>query len=377
MEDTQYYIGLMSGTSLDGIDAALVEISTSNPRPILLASHIVPLSSKLKNKLTKLSLEPSVNIIELGQTAAELAYLYADVVAQLLQLSQLNKEQITAIGCHGITVRHAPEGEFGFSMQLIDANRLTQLCGIDVISDLRGMDIAVSGQGAPLVPAFHQALLSRYAQEIVVLNLGGIANISVIEQDQPLLGFDTGPANTLINQWIERHTAKPYDEKGAWGQTGTLNTQLLNLLLEEPYFLKPLPKSTGKELFNLNWLDSKLDEYAQRYCGETVSIQDVQTTLTHLTAKSVAMQIEKFNLNKVAVCGGGVENDYLMALLKSYLPNKDVFSIADMGVNPDALEAMAFAWFAYCRVNQIPGNTPSVTGATKSVVLGAWYSAGR
>ena len=389
-DSSQYYIGIMSGTSLDGVDLSLVEISDLNSNPSSLpalksiANRFSDLPTKLKTELKHLSSSSQIDLVMLGQVSVQLAKVFAQQVNQLLEDNQLTPEHITAIGCHGVTIRHYPEIENGFSMQITDANTLAHLTGIDVIADFRGMDIASGGQGAPLVPAFHHVLFGSETKNIGILNLGGIANISVLRPKQQVIGFDTGPANTLLDQWCFKHTAQTYDKNGEWAAAGRFDTELLELMMAEPYFKKTFPKSTGKELFNLDWLNLMLSK-ASMCVDDLSSAQSVQTTLTHLTAKTVAEQIQRFNLEQLIVCGGGTENSFLMALLADDLPSVKVLSSSQfMGENgtsrtdsfdPNAIEAMAFAWLAYCRVHQISANSPSVTGANKKVVLGAWYSA--
>ena len=373
MPQEALYIGLMSGTSLDGIDAALVRLShedNSVSECQLVASDFLPMPPALKQFLHLLSSGQPLAISLLGQIQVELAEQSAVLVNRLVNQAGLDARDITAIGCHGVTVGHYPDQPQPFSLQLTDGSVLAARTGIDVISDFRMADIAEAGQGAPLVPPFHQALLQPKLAKLVVLNLGGIANISVMAEGKEVLGYDTGPANTLLNMWCERHKKLPYDKQGAWAASGTLNKALLALMLEEDYFNRSAPKSCGKELFNLHWLQSKLDGLVPA----TVSPQDVQCTLAHLTAKSVAQQVSQYdNIDTLLVCGGGVNNAFLMALLQQYLPDHKIASTMAHGVCPDNMEAMAFAWLAWCRIHNVAGNLPSVTGARRPKVLGAWY----
>ena len=372
-QQSGYYIGLMSGTSLDGIDAALVRIESSNgdiEAIELVSSHFLPLPMALKTALIKLSSNQDMRVFQLGQAQVELAEISAIAVNRLLEQCQMMAADITAIGCHGVTIGHYPDADKPFSMQITDGSVLSARTGIDVITDFRMMDIAASGQGAPLVPPFHQAILQNRIDNAIVLNLGGIANITALKAGFPVLGYDTGPANTLLNLWCEKHLGQPYDKGGVWAASGQLNTQLLHQLLQEPYFNRPAPKSCGKELFNLGWLQRVLDRL------NLVDIQsnDVQCTLVHLTAKTIADQVLKFDdIDSVLVCGGGVHNGFLMSCLNQYLPQLEIQSTMAVGVCPDNMEAMAFAWLAWCRVNHKFGNLPSVTGAGQQRVLGAWY----
>lgn len=416
MSSPQYYIGLMSGTSLDAIDVALVDISSVHDVALVAFSSLA-LPSDIKSQLKHLSFEADIQVQTLGETSVQLAHLFSDAINTLLSTRDITADQVIAIGSHGLTIRHNPNTKFPFSLQITDANLLAQLTGIDVISDFRNMDMAVGGQGAPLVPAFHQAMFgsnskfetsifdtstaessmqdttkqatrsnhasdnqTTQSKECVVLNLGGIANITVLSSASEILGYDTGPANTLLDSWCEMHTGTPYDENGDWASKGKVVDDLLSVMLTEPYFDLQPPKSTGKELFNLNWLNRQLAAHAVKIGSQIndipVTPQDIQRTLLELTVVTAATQINKFSqIKTLYICGGGVHNRFLISQLRAQLPGFTIQSTDEVGINSDALEAMAFAWLAYCRVNLISANSPSVTGATKKIIMGSWYSA--
>lgn len=371
-----YYIGLMSGTSLDGVDAALVSISKEEPHSKSVAVKLlhnieIAIPSKLTSTLSLLCHAEDFNLTTLFNTEVELAHLYADAVKQLLARSELNASDIDAIGCHGVTVRHLPNSPTYFSKQIGDGSTLAALTNIDVVNDFRMADVAVGGQGAPLVPPFHLAVFNNL-QQTAVVNLGGIANITLVDEAGRLIGFDTGPANTLLDKWCFQHTGIRYDKNGEWARTGMVNQALLELCLSDPFFMQRPPKSTGKEHFNLPWLAQFIAVIEES--NEPLLPQDVQATLLALTVQSIKLCLEpKFNIKQLIVCGGGVHNTQLMAELTANLPNMSVTSSVEFGVCPDSLEAMAFAWLAYCRVNNIKSNSPSVTGAKNAKVLGAWY----
>jgi anhydro-N-acetylmuramic acid kinase len=404
MSSKNYFIGLMSGTSLDAIDVAIVDIQPVNKigcqdKISLVASHSVSLPKLIKSNLIHLSFEQNVNMQILGHTGVQLAHLFADAINDLMDKYKIDKSQVTAIGSHGLTIRHQPNDEFPFSMQITDANLLAQLTGIDVVSDFRNMDIAVGGQGAPLVPAFHQALFAQQFNTeageqhddnsaCILLNLGGIANITVLNPNAEVVGFDTGPANTLLDTWCEMHTQKPYDAQGMWAASGVVNHTLLDIMLEDNYFSLPWPKSTGKELFNIAWLNKQLELYTVKINEPAIKElltqkdfqqllpEDIQRTLLQLTVITAAEQIKTFtHTKKLFICGGGVHNQFLIAQLQQELPQYIIQATDSLGINSDALEAMAFAWLAYCRVNLMSANSPSVTGAQKKIVMGSWYSA--
>lgn len=401
--DDGLYIGMMSGTSLDGMDAVLCQFGGEEniQQPLrLLASISQDFPPRLREvllalcqpngvqELTSTMGEPSSELDWFGWASKEYAEFASDVVNNLLQQSNTDVESVLAIGCHGQTVRHRPQ--MGFSLQLLDANIIAERTGISVVSDFRRRDMAVGGQGAPLVPAFHQALFATPDSTRVLLNLGGIANITVLPananlinanpandalvNNSPVIGYDTGPANLLLDAWTALHTDKDYDAGGAWAQSGQVVEPLLNQLIEHPFFARTYPKSTGREDFNLAWLQSELQKFDQASAHIRYSSADVQATLTELTAMSASMQINMFikaNENSsVYVCGGGALNDYLMTRLQAHLPHCKVETTASLGLNPAWVEAVAFAWLARQTLMGETGNLPAVTGASKGVVLG-------
>ena len=398
--DDGLYIGMMSGTSLDGMDAVLCQFggeeNTQQPMR-LLATRSQDFPPRLREVLLALCQpngvqelvptvgEPNSELDWFGWASKEYAEFASDVVNNLLQQSNTDVESVLAIGCHGQTVRHRPQ--MGFSLQLLDANIIAERTGISVVSDFRRRDMAVGGQGAPLVPAFHQALFATSDSTRVLLNLGGIANITVLPvndssinantavvNNSSVIGYDTGPANLLLDAWTALHTDKDYDAGGAWAQSGQVVEPLLNQLIEHPFFARTYPKSTGREDFNLAWLQSELQKFDQASAHIRYSSADVQATLTELTAMSASMQINMFIKAKenssVYVCGGGALNDYLMTRLQAHLPHCKVETTASLGLNPAWVEAVAFAWLARQTLMGETGNLPAVTGASKGVVLG-------
>jgi len=396
--DDGLYIGMMSGTSLDGMDAVLCQFggeeNTQQPMR-LLATRSQDFPPRLREVLLALCQpngvqelvptvgEPNSELDWFGWASKEYAEFASDVVNNLLQQSNTDVESVLAIGCHGQTVRHRPQ--LGFSLQLLDANIIAERTGISVVSDFRRRDMAVGGQGAPLVPAFHQALFATPDSTRVLLNLGGIANITVLPANEssvndavvnnsPVIGYDTGPANLLLDAWTALHTDKDYDAGGAWAQSGQVVEPLLNQLIEHPFFARTYPKSTGREDFNLAWLQSELQKFDQASAHIRYSSADVQATLTELTAMSASMQINMFinaqENSSVYVCGGGALNDYLMTRLQAHLPHCSVETTASLGLNPAWVEAVAFAWLARQTLMGETGNLPAVTGASKGVVLG-------
>ena len=414
--DDGLYIGMMSGTSLDGMDAVLCQFSTdinsdavshddvdndnvnsaaSTQQPMrLLATYSQDFPPRLREVLLALcqpngiqaltpatdgltnepNCESSSELDWFGWASREYGEFASGVVNTLLQQSNTDAESVLAIGCHGQTVRHRPQ--MGFTLQLVDANIIAERTGISVVSDFRRRDMAVGGQGAPLVPAFHQALFATPNCTRVLLNLGGIANITVLPanlKDQ-VVGYDTGPANLLLDAWTSLHTDHAYDAGGAWAQSGTIIEPLLTQLLAHPFFAQSHPKSTGREDFNLTWLQDELQAFEQANTDIIYSAVDVQTTLTELTAISASTQVNMFtntdSNSLVYVCGGGALNDYLMTRLQAHLPYCTVETTETLGLAPTWVEAVAFAWLARQTLMGETGNLPAVTGASKGVVLG-------
>ncbi len=363
------YIGLMSGTSLDGVDGVLVEINDGGMQTLAHAHRAY--DAPLRNELMALN-SPGLNELHRAALAGNaVARIYAAVVADVLKASGRNATAVTALGAHGQTVRHRP-GEFdgtGYTTQLLNSALLAELAGIDVVADLRSRDVAAGGQGAPLAPGLHAAMFAQAGQERGVLNLGGIANLSHLGADGSVLGFDTGPANALLDGWCERHRHQPFDADGAWAASGRVVDALLNDLLAEPFFQQSPPKSTGRDLFNLAWLDRHLARHPK------VAPQDAQATLVALTVYSVVRAVHAHapRLQSLYVCGGGARNAHLMQGLAQALPGVQVTTTARLGVPVDQVEAVAFAWLAHRMVTRQPGNLPAVTGARAPRVLGALY----
>ena len=355
----------MSGTSLDGIDAVLVDLSQS--KPLQLGKNYLPFDDTLKNALLALHL-PAHNELHQAQLIGnQLATMYAAAVAPLLaQAKSLNRE-IKAVGCHGQTIRHCPE--HGYSVQIGNAALLAELTGITVVNDFRSRDIAAGGQGAPLVPAFHDHVLRHPDIHRVIVNIGGISNVTNLPPGKPTTGFDCGPGNLLMDAWCMQHLGKPYDANGAWAASGSVLPALLGKLLDESYFALPPPKSSGRDLFNIAWLENKLQ-------GDEVAA-NVQATLLELTCRSIALAIQTYcsGAKEIYLCGGGAHNQSLLNRLTALLPSSSLATTDMLGVDGDYLEAIAFAWLAQQALQGKPANLPQVTGAKHPCILGAIYRA--
>lgn len=365
MPSEPYYIGLMSGTSADAIDAALLRFS---PSLQLVASHSIPLAARLREDILALTQPGSGELDRMGRLDRRLGDAFAEAVEALLAAAGISRGEVAAVGCHGQTVRHRPDGADGFTLQIGDPNTLAERCGIAVVADFRRRDVAAGGQGAPLVPAFHHAAFGSPARDRVVLNIGGMANISHLPPGQPLAaGFDTGPGNVLMDAWCELHRGQRYDAGGQWARSGQLLHDLLERLLAAPYFANPPPKSTGRELFHADWLRPQLEE--------DLAPADVQRTLLELTARSIADAIERWapSAEEVFVCGGGSGNDFLMERLGARLGQRRLDTTAALGLDPQWVEASAFAWLAKQAMLRQPGNLPRSTGASGPRVLGGIY----
>jgi anhydro-N-acetylmuramic acid kinase len=370
---TDLYIGLMSGTSLDGVDAVLADFETQPPRVLAHCSAALP--APLKEELLALN-SPTGNELHRAALAANaLVHIYANQVARLLEMSGAVASQVRAVGAHGQTVRHRP-GEFdgvGYTLQLNQPALLAELCGIDVVADFRSRDVAAGGQGAPLVPPFHQAFFGKPNQAIAVLNIGGISNITILDgkTNAPLIGFDCGPGNALMDSWCLQHTGQPYDDRGAWAASGTVSGGLLQQMLDAPFFAKLPPKSTGRDLFNAPWLAQQLASFS------SLVPQDVQATLTELTTRSCADSVRNAmpGCESLIVCGGGALNTHLMRRLQIALPNVSVTPSDPWGLPALQVEATAFAWLARQAVLRKMGSIQSVTGARGARILGAIYPA--
>lgn len=372
------YIGLMSGTSLDGVDGVLVDFSGNNDGKLKVLAHAyAPFPAHLRQEFMALNSTGADEIHRSALAANALVHIYAAVVHDLLTMAGTAANLVTAIGAHGQTVRHRPQAfdGTGYTVQLNNPALLAELTGIDVVADFRSRDVAAGGQGAPLVPAFHQGVFSHADSAVAVLNLGGISNLSLLPpkgSPGPVLGFDCGPGNALMDAWCQQHTGQPFDAEGAWAASGKLVPALLASLLNEAYFSKPPPKSTGRDLFSLTWLAAKLAPFA----GERP--QDIQNTLTEFTASACATGVSYYGKDskKLIVCGGGAFNQHLMQRLQAGLPGLRVSNSAQHGLPPLQVEAAAFAWLARRAIRREPGNLASVTGAAGPRVLGALYPAG-
>lgn len=367
------FIGLMSGTSMDGADGVLVDFAGQHP-VVLSAAH-APFPPALREAFGALQQPGDDEIHREALAANGLARVYADCVAELLRRAGAGPADVTAIGAHGQTIRHRPglyDG-IGYTRQTQHPALLAELTDIDVAADFRSRDIAAGGQGAPLVPAVHAALFGARDETRVVCNIGGISNISILpaaHSGRPVTGFDCGPGNALLDYWVQRHHGQPFDDRGAWGASGSVDADLLARLLAEPYFRAPPPKSTGRDLFHPEWLQGVLDNLAR-----PIDAADVQATLATLTATAIAQDVEAHagGANRLIVCGGGARNEYLMATLGRLLPRITVQTTEDFGVPVSQVEAIAFAWLARQCVRRAPGNVPTVTGAAGPRVLGAIY----
>lgn len=355
----------MSGTSLDGVDAALVDLSNAGPK--LVDSHFIPYSASLKADLLQLH-EPAHNELHFAQLISiQLAKVYAEATLALLEKAHVNAHQVQAIGCHGQTIRHRPE--HGYTIQLNNPALLAELTGIHVVSDFRSRDIAAGGQGAPLVPAFHDQVLRHPTIHRAILNIGGIANLTDLAPDMPTTGFDSGPGNLLMDAWIHSQQGKSYDKNGEWAGSGKLIPALLDRLLGEAFFTAHPPKSTGRDLFNLDWL--------RRHLQGDEQPQDVQATLLALTGESIVRAIRQFceGTQEIYLCGGGAHNQTLVGYIQRALPHCVIAKTEALGIPADWMEALAFAWLAHQTMHLRQANLPAVTGARHGVVLGAIYPA--
>ena len=360
------YLGLMSGTSMDAIDVALVDCDATPLRTVF--TRAVPYDASLKRRISALIDTPErVSMDEFGQMDVAVARAFASAVNDALRDAGVGSDAVAAIGSHGQTVRHRPDLSPPFSLQIGDPNTLSEMTGITVVADFRRRDVAAGGQGAPLVPFFHDQAFRCAHEERVILNLGGIANVTLLRAGSPVLGFDTGPGNRLLDAWITRHLGIDFDRGGAWARTGTVNTPLLQRLLDEPYLKLPPPKSTGRELFNLTWLDDKLS-------ASRVSPQDVQATLLEFTAMTVAAAVDRYAPGAAwYVCGGGAHNGDLLDALRRRVAPARVATTAALGLDPDYVEAVAFAWFAARTLGGLTSSAASVTGARGARILGGVY----
>jgi anhydro-N-acetylmuramic acid kinase len=365
---SELYIGLMSGTSTDGIDAALVDFKDNKARLVAFEYH--PFPDTIKAIIHNISApDTQVSLKEYGAMDAQLGRLFAQTVNTLLAKANISSASIQAIGSHGQTIYHAPDSLLPFSLQIGDPNIIAEKTGITTVADFRRRDIAANGQGAPLVPAFHQAVFSDAKEHRCIVNIGGIANITVLPPppSNKVIGFDTGPGNTLMDQWVNKHRNLGYDKNGAWGKTGRINHDLVALLKQDAYFQAAPPKSTGKEYFSLPWIYKKI-------ATENYAAEDIQATLCFLTAITICDAIQQYApaTERVLICGGGIHNAYLMQLIEQNIIGA-VSSTEVYGIHPDHVEAIAFAWLARQNLNNLTGNLKEVTGASNAVVLGGIY----
>ncbi len=371
----RYCIGLMSGTSLDGVDGVLVDFAEGT-QVLWHASR--GFDAALRAELLALNTPDGRDELHRAALAANaLARSYAEVVRELLQATGMAPAQIAAIGAHGQTVRHRPQmfDGTGYTLQLNSPALLAELSGVAVVADLRSRDVAAGGQGAPLVPAFHQGVFGRPGETVLVLNIGGIANLSVLAGDGTVLGFDCGPGNALMDGWCQAHTGQPYDDGGQWAATGQVLPALLDRLLAEPFLQQPPPKSTGRDLFHADWLAGHLSASATSPADARPA--DVQATLTEFTARACASAVQRFGRGggELLVCGGGAFNTQLMQRIAALLPGVAVDTTAARGLPPQQVEAAAFAWLARQALLGLPGNLPAVTGARGPRILGAIHPA--
>ncbi|MGE5116445.1 MAG: anhydro-N-acetylmuramic acid kinase, partial [Betaproteobacteria bacterium] len=360
MSEGRLFIGLMSGTSLDGIDGVLVDLATAG-RPLAVLAHAhAPFAAALRSELLALNTPGADELARAALAANALARANAGVVGRLLAQAGVDRKSVRAIGSHGQTVRHRPGAVdgIGYTLQLDNPALLAELTGIDVAADFRRRDLAAGGQGAPLVPAFHREVFARAGETVVVLNLGGVANLSVLAPTATT-GFDCGPGNALLDHWCERHTGAPFDDGGRWAASGRVVEPLLAGLKAEPYLALPPPKSTGRDLFNPGWLASRLTAHA------AARPEDVQATLAEFSARCVADAVDRHApaAVRVVVCGGGACNEDLLRRLSAALPGRAIVTSAACGLPPLQVEAAAFAWLAARCIAREPGNLPSVTGA--------------
>jgi anhydro-N-acetylmuramic acid kinase len=373
MSNKLRYIGLMSGTSADGIDLALVEFDDKPELANganLLASYYQAYDNATQQQIMSLYNTSANEIDRAGSLNIELAQQFSQAIIKFLQQENLSAADVTAIGCHGQTIRHRPvknqQISTPFTLQIGCLQTLALLTGIRVVGDFRTKDIALGGQGAPLVPAFHQAIFGSTQKDVFVVNIGGIANITFLPSNTPhkTTGFDTGPGNALMDYWFAQNRSGRYDTKGQWANSGNICHNLLQAMLSDPYFAQPAPKSTGREYFNALWLAKFIEK-------STLKPADIQATLTALTAETIAQEINQLSTKSdVYICGGGIENNYLVSLLNQKLIGHSIVNTHTKNINSDSLEAMAFAWLALAFDKNIFGNIPAVTGASKQAVLG-------
>jgi anhydro-N-acetylmuramic acid kinase len=363
------YLGLISGTSMDAIDAALVDFETAPLR--IIAASTTPFDAELKRRISSVLDSPTgVALDDIGQIDVEVAASFAEAALALLRNAEVDAGRVSAIGSHGQTLRHRPDLKPPFTWQIGDPNTLSEATGITVVADFRRRDMAAGGQGAPLLPVFHDHVFRSEHEDRVIVNLGGIANITMLRRGFTVTGFDTGPANRLLDAWISLHQGKDFDADGAWAGSGRCDEALLQSLLAEPYLRLPPPKSTGRELFNMIWLNARLGQTERRP-------EDVQATLQQYTAATVAAAVREYAPGAALyACGGGAHNGGLLQALRELIAPARVASTAALGLDPDYVEAVAFAWFARRTLEGQPSSAGSVTGARGARILGGVYRYG-
>jgi len=367
-----HYIGLMSGTSVDAIDAALVAIDGER-RFELLATHSHPFPRETRQRIQALMRAGSNELNHAGALDVELGRLFAEAARTVRDKGGLHTRDIRAIGSHGQTLRHAPQGGIPYTLQIGNASVIAEATGIITVADFRARDLAAGGQGAPLAPGFHQWLFQNSGVHRAIVNIGGIMNVTYLPADtrQAVIGYDTGPGNTLLDAWVEKHQGQAYDRDGRWAANGKPSAELLTAMLADPYFARPAPKSTGRDYFHLAWLEEML-----RKTGAGLAPQDVQASLVELSARSLAMALRSMpGLDEIYLCGGGAHNLALTTAIKTHMGKLPLSTTDTLGLAPDWVEAAAFAWLAHRTLEGQPGNLPSVTGATRAVVLGGIYKA--
>ncbi len=388
-----YIIGIMSGTSLDGCDAVLVDFSEKYKSCTILQQHHIPFDETMKYALLELQKSSDNELHKSAILANQLSVEYARLVKELLLKANIKPENIKAIGCHGQTIRHQPRIEnsvHGYTIQIHNPSLLAELTSIDVIANFREPDIAAGGQGAPLVPAFHAYIFDDYIHNVnninkeyqtIICNIGGMSNITVLAKHKPVLGMDCGSGNVLLDAWINKHIQKSYDKNGVWAQGGCLNLDLLNKLMSHPYFNEAPPKSTGREVFNLALIEQALKAISNAD-NNNIKAEDVQCTLVHFTAKAIAQHVinytyhHTFDVNVqhyIFICGGGAYNNFLLSTIQYYLPNYVVDITDALGIGAQNVECAAFAWLAHQYIHNVPSNIIDVTGAVRPKVLGALY----
>ena len=367
MSDSRYFVGLISGTSVDGVDAVVLDLGAGHMDVV--ASHVEPYPEDLREAILGLS-QPGINEIDrLGAVDRQIADVFAKAALTVIGYAAIGIDQVAAIGSHGQTVRHRPNEASCFTLQIGDPNRIAELTGVLTVADFRRRDMAAGGQGAPLAPAFHRAAFGIRGNATAVVNIGGIANVTLFDDRGTVSGFDSGPGNTLMDAWVRQHQGEAFDRDGLWARSGAVDEDLLQRLLDEPYFSSPAPKSTGPEYFDMAWLKARLGT------ASAADPETVQRTLLELTARSIAGALDLEPLAQLAVCGGGASNGFLMERLGDLLAPAQVTTTEGLGIAPDWVEAAAFAWLASRTLEGLPGNEPSVTGASGYRVLGGLFPA--